>query len=141
MFKLLVDECLSPELVDLAVRAGHVESTCVRNRNWLGIKDHVLMQHVIEHDFTLVTRNSRDFRGPQGGPLGGLHQSAEIHAGLVCLNSEGHMDIDLQCTLFEIALQQLAGYGDLVNQALEISERQDGSIHVVRYEIPRSSIR
>lgn len=30
-FKLLVDECLSPELVTMAVEAGHVESTCLRD--------------------------------------------------------------------------------------------------------------
>ncbi len=28
-FRFLIDECLSPELVQLAVAAGHLESTCV----------------------------------------------------------------------------------------------------------------
>lgn len=37
--RLLIDECLSPELVQLAVAAGHVGSTCVRNRGWSGVKD------------------------------------------------------------------------------------------------------
>lgn len=36
--KLLIDECLSPELVQMAVDAGHGESTCVRNRGWVGKK-------------------------------------------------------------------------------------------------------
>lgn len=30
--RLLIDECLSPDLVDLAIDAGHVESTCLRDR-------------------------------------------------------------------------------------------------------------
>jgi hypothetical protein len=34
--RLLIDECLSPDLVDLAVAAGHVESTCLRDRGLLG---------------------------------------------------------------------------------------------------------
>ena len=54
-FKLLIDECLSPELVDMAFAAGHAESTCVRNRGWLGLNDHQLMRHVVAGDFTLVT--------------------------------------------------------------------------------------
>jgi hypothetical protein len=32
-FRLLIDECLSPELVALAIAAGHVESTCARDRS------------------------------------------------------------------------------------------------------------
>jgi DNA-binding GntR family transcriptional regulator len=37
--RLLIDECLSPELVQLAIDAGHVESSCVRDRGRLGLKD------------------------------------------------------------------------------------------------------
>ncbi len=60
--RLLIDECLSPELVQLAIAAGHVESTCVRDRGRLGLKDWELMAYVIEEDFILVTRNAQDFR-------------------------------------------------------------------------------
>lgn len=61
--RLLIDECLSPELVQLAIDSGHVESTCVRDRGRLGLKDWELMEYVIEEDFILVTRNAQDFRG------------------------------------------------------------------------------
>ena len=47
-------ECLSPDLVDLAVAAGHVESTCLRDRGLLGTQDWTLMKHVLAEDFTLV---------------------------------------------------------------------------------------
>ena len=60
--RLPIDECLSPELVQLAIAAGHVESTCVRDRGRLGLKDWELMAYVIEEDFILVTRNAQDFR-------------------------------------------------------------------------------
>ncbi|HEX7638656.1 MAG TPA: hypothetical protein VF457_09685 [Burkholderiaceae bacterium] len=46
-FKFLIDECLTPELVELAVARGHFESTCVRNRGWAGTKDHVLIRRVV----------------------------------------------------------------------------------------------
>jgi predicted nuclease of predicted toxin-antitoxin system len=49
--RLLIDECLSPELVQLAINAGHVESTSVRDRGRLGLKDWELMEYVIQEDF------------------------------------------------------------------------------------------
>jgi predicted nuclease of predicted toxin-antitoxin system len=57
--RLLIDECLSPELVQLAIDAGHIESACPRDRGRLGIKDWKLMEYVIQEDFILVTRNLR----------------------------------------------------------------------------------
>jgi hypothetical protein len=71
--RLLIDECLSPELAQLAIDAGHVESTCVRDRGRLGIKDWELMEYVIKEDFMLVTRNAQDFRGEGKPNPGGLH--------------------------------------------------------------------
>jgi hypothetical protein len=49
--RLLIDECLSPELAQLAIEAGHVESTSVRDRGRLGLKDWELMEYVIQEDF------------------------------------------------------------------------------------------
>ena len=136
MLRFLVDECLSPELVSMAVLAGHVESTCVRDRGLAGTKDWKLIEHVVAGDFTLVTHNAVDFRG--GGPpnLGGEHAKQPIHAGLVCLNSVHTMDLQRQLDLFQIALDELATMDDLVNQALEVFEEADGSVEVVIYDIP-----
>lgn len=71
-FHLWIDECLSPELVELAVAAGHVESTCSRDRGRLGISDWELLAHVIGGNFTLVTHNARDLRGKGPERPGGL---------------------------------------------------------------------
>ena len=139
-FKLLIDECLSPELVDMAVAAGHVEATCVRNRGWLGAKDHELMRFVVAADFTLVTHNARDFRGPAEGPPSGLHSKERIHAGLICLNAHEPMDIERQRALFEFALVELVTMDDLINRALEVSEAPDGSISITLYEIPQAGM-
>ncbi len=86
-FRLLIDECLSPALAQMAVAAGHVESTCVRNRGWAGTKDWQRIDFIVANDYTLVTHNSVDFRGQGPGNLGGEHAKQPIHAGLICLNS------------------------------------------------------
>jgi predicted nuclease of predicted toxin-antitoxin system len=52
---LLIDECLSPELAQLVIDAGHVESTTVRDRGRLGLKGWELMEYVLQEDFILVT--------------------------------------------------------------------------------------
>ena len=62
MTKFLIDEGLSPTLVQLARERGHGESTHV---NWLGLRgetDWGLMPRIIEGDFTFVTNNAKDFR-------------------------------------------------------------------------------
>jgi predicted nuclease of predicted toxin-antitoxin system len=135
----LIDECLSPELVLMAVKAGHVESTCVRDRGLAGTKDWKLIEYVVAGDFTLVTHNSVDFRG--GGPsmLGGEHAKQRIHAGLVCLNSVHTLDLQRQLDLFQIALDELKAMEDLVNKALEVFEEEDGSIEIALYDIPDAS--
>lgn len=138
-FRLLIDECLSPELVQLAVAAGHVESTCVRNRGWSGTKDWQLIEYVVANDYTLVTHNSVDFRGQGPGNLGGEHAKQPIHAGLVCLNSALVMDLERQLDLFQLVLRELASMNDLVNQALEVFESENGTVELEIYEIPEPS--
>lgn len=135
-FRLLIDECLSPELARLAVQAGHVESTCVRDRGWTGTKDWKLIAYVVECDYTLVTCNSADFRGGGPGNLGGEHAKQPIHAGLVCLNSVHVMDLSRQRALFQLALDAIASVDNLVNQALDVFELEDGTVHVAIYDIP-----
>lgn len=134
--RFLIDECLSPELVQMAVKAGHIGSTCVRNRGLSGAKDWQLIEYVVAGDFTLVTNNSVDFRGAGPVKLGGEHAKQPIHAGLVCLNSVHILDLQRQIDLFQIALDEMSAMDDLVNQALEVFEQEDGSVEVVTYDIP-----
>lgn len=136
MLKLLIDECLSPELVDMAIAAGYMGSTCVRDRGLAGAKDWQLIEFAVGEDFTLVTHNSADFRGRIAGKPGGLHAKQSIHAGLICLNSVHVMHLNRQRDLFDLVLTELGTYSDLVNQAIEIFEAEDGSVTVVGYAIP-----
>lgn len=136
-FKFLIDECLSPVLGKMAVKRGCYESTCVRDRGWQGTPDRELMKKVLAEDFTLVTNNSVDFRGGGPGNLGGHHAKAEVHNGLICLNAETGLDLDLQRALFAAALDLIDQEGlDLVNQALELFLLADGTLEYAIYGIP-----
>lgn len=135
-FRFLIDECLSPELAQMAIQAGYVESTCVRDRGLSGTKDWKLIEYVIAGDFTLVTHNAIDFRGAGPAAPGGLHSRQAVHAGLVCLSSVHAMDLQRQRDLFQIVLDELGALSDLVNQALEACEQEDGSVEVVIYALP-----
>jgi hypothetical protein len=135
-YKFLIDECLTPQLAVIARQLGHHESTCVRDRGWSGLKDYELIKLVMAEDFTLVTRNSVDFRGNGPGQLGGLHAEETVHAGLVCLNYEGSLHLALQVKLFKQVLLDLSTMPDLVNKAYEVHHCLDGSTESIIYEIP-----
>lgn len=134
--KFLIDECLSPELVKRAHARGHGESSHVV---WLGrggAKDWELRPIILDGDWTFVTRNAVDFRGPASAPGSrGQYAGVSIHAGLVCLDGPDGLDLDMQLELFEQALDELSADGDLVNQVLEIVA-DDQALHVRRYRLP-----
>ncbi len=135
--KLLIDECLSPELAKLACAAGHGESSHVVWMGLSGWKDWELKPVILDGDWTFVTKNSVDFRGPASRPGSrGQYADVAIHAGLICLNGPEGMDLDMQIELFEQALEEIAADGDLVNMVLDITLENDDQIHIRRYALP-----
>jgi len=135
--KLLIDECLSPELAKLAQQRGHDESSHIVWLGKSGWKDWSLKPVILDGDWTFVTKNSTHFRGPANEPGSkGQYADVAIHAGLICLNGPEGMDLDLQLELFEIALDEV-GNGDLVNEVLEIILGENDEVHVLRYALPR----
>jgi hypothetical protein len=46
------------------------------------------------------------------------------------------MALERQCDLFQLVLEELATRSDLVNQALEVFEQDDGSAVIEVYDIP-----
>lgn len=90
----------------------------------------------VRENYTLVTHNAVDFRGGGAHRLGSTHVRQPIHAGLIFLNSAFSLDLDRQRDLFQVVLAELVQIEDLVNQALEIFERKDGSVELMIYEIP-----
>lgn len=134
--KFLIDECLSPKLVQLARDRGHHESSHVVWVGQGGVQDWNLMIFVIDGDWTLVTKNSYDFRGPvQALGQSGLYQAVELHAGLVCLNGD-NMDRQMQEDLFAAVLDAIGEDGDLINQGMEATPLESGEIEVERYVLP-----
>ena len=135
--KFLIDECLSPELVKLACDRGYGESSHVVWRHLQGKKDWELKPFNLDGDWTFVTRNSVEFRGPSSRPGSrGQYANVEIHAGLVCLNGPDGTDLDAHIEMFEQALDELAGDADLVNQVLEITLDDGEELHTLRYRLP-----
>ena len=136
--KFLVDECLSPELTKLAHARGHGKSSHVVWLGRAGLKDWELRPLILQDDWTFVTKNSVDFRGPADNPGSkGQYTDVALHAGLICLNGPPGMDLDMQLELFEQALDELEADPDLINQVLEITCEED-SLHVRRYHLPAS---
>ena len=140
--KLLVDECLSEELTKLAQRRGHAEASHIAWIGKRGWKDWELKSVILDGDWTFVTRNSVDFRGPRDRPGSkGQYAGVEVHAGLICLNGPPGMDLDLQLEMFEEVLDELDQGGDLVNQVLEISiADSDEEFEVSRYRMPAENV-
>ena len=139
--RFLADECLSQELAKLALARGHFDSSHVAWIGKRGMKDWNLMTVVLDGDWTFVTRNAYDFRGPKDAPGSkGLYGSIELHPGLVCLTAMD-MSLDLQLDLFEIALDELALRPDLINQVLEINAdaADPAECEVRRYSLPVGS--
>jgi hypothetical protein len=66
--KFLIDECLSPELTKHAHTKGHGESSHVVWLGRAGLKDWELKPIILDGDWTFVTKNSVDFRGPAERP-------------------------------------------------------------------------
>ena len=79
--RFLIDENLSPTLVDLARQRGH-EAMAVRDLGLLTAKDWTLLERVQNEDWTLVTNNVGEFRKRYA-------RKTTLHAGVVFL-----VDID-----------------------------------------------
>ncbi|WP_286134156.1 hypothetical protein [Methylobacterium sp. Leaf123] len=124
----------------MAIERGYWNSTSVRRRGLQGTPDWKLLPILMAEDRTLVTKNSVDFRGPADAPGSkGLYGALDLHAGLICLNGPPGMDLDLQKTLFTIALDKLAALdNDLTNRVLDVTlDAEDGDIVLRLYDLPK----
>ena len=135
--KFLIDECLSPDLASLARERGFSESSHVSWLGKAGWKDWELKRFILEQDWTFVTRNSTDFRGPADQPGSkGQYADVPIHAGLICINGPDSMSAEDEAQLFGIVLDEL-GSNEMVNQAIEITlSDEDNGFELVRYALP-----
>ena len=138
MIKFLIDECLSQDLVGVARDRGFMQSSHVAWLGKAGWKDWELKPFILDGDWTFVTRDSVDFRGPVKHPgTRGQYADVAIHAGLVCINGPVGMNLELQCELFSTALDEIRNVDQLVNEVLEVDlETSEAEITIRRYTLP-----
>jgi predicted nuclease of predicted toxin-antitoxin system len=106
--RFLIDECLTPSLVDGAREAGF-EAYHLAHVGGASWPDWRIVAYAIARDMILVTNNATDFRE--------LYQRQEVHPGLVILvPSVGR---ERQIRLFQTAVARLGQFPDLVNKVLE----------------------
>jgi predicted nuclease of predicted toxin-antitoxin system len=74
---ILIDENLSPGLVEVAQARGLVSLSVARMKRLRGRRDHVIARYAIDNDLTLVTNNMVDFEA--------IYRSKEAHPGLIFL--------------------------------------------------------
>ena len=141
MLKFLIDECLSPDLAELARDRGFHSSSHVTWLGKAGWKDWQLRKLIVDEDWTFVTRNSVDFRGPANLPGSkGQYAEAPIHAGLICINGFGKMTAEIETKLFSAVLDQIGAAEELVNEVIEVFLCEDeDKFEIARYLLPNSA--
>jgi hypothetical protein len=138
--KILIDENLSPSLETIAHERGF-QCSHVNHLGKTGQKDWQLKPAILEGDWTFVTNNGIDFRGPAGKPgSSGEYADVRLHAGLVCVNASGGLNLDLQRQLFGFILDELSKNGELVNQVLEVDLHKSGEIELRRRALPKENL-
>ena len=121
--KLLIDECLTTELVGLCHEFGH-EATHVAWVGRQGWKDWSLIGYIVANDYTLVTNNAADFRRE--------HAKLELHAGLIIVVPQ--LVIDELLLVFTHVLRYLEGR-DITNRAVE-ARFSNGVLTIDEYPLP-----
>jgi predicted nuclease of predicted toxin-antitoxin system len=129
--KFLIDECLSPELTDIARDEYGIYATYVP---WLGKpprgqvswKDPDIVDSIAETDFVFVTNNRRDFVGKY------YPRRLEIHNGLIIILQRANLDQEK--AMFRAAMDFIAGMTDTVNKLIEV----DSSLAVSAADWPAS---
>jgi hypothetical protein len=140
LLKILIDENLSPSLTADAQQKGFLCSH-VNHLGKTGTKDWELKRVILEGDWTFVTNNSTDFRGPANEPgSSGEYADVRLHAGLVCIDAPFGLNMGLQRQIFGLILDDLAKNGDLTNQVLQVEVRKDGRVQLERFALPAEDV-
>ena len=136
MQKILIDENLSPSLASLAHDRGF-QCSHVNHLGKGGQKDWQLKSTIIDGNWTFVTNNSIDFRGPANkrGSTG-EYADVRLHAGLVCINAPFGLNLDLQRQIFNLILDDFVENGDLTSQVLEVDLKKNGEVQLRRIALP-----
>ena len=111
--QLLLDEHISPALVSRLAELG-VFSQSVPHVGLTGRPDHVIWHFALQHGFTVVTTNARDFLE---------FLDVEFHPGLIVLRESG-LTREEQWERLKPVIEQIIGTADpdfLLNKLVEIT--------------------
>jgi hypothetical protein len=134
--KILIDENLSPSLADEAQQRGFLCSH-VNHLGKSSWQDWELKRVILDGDWTFVTNNSTDFRGPADEPgSSGEYAGVRLHAGLVCIDAPFGLNLNLQRQIFGLILDDLVKHGDLTNKVLQVDVMKDGRVEIGRFSLP-----
>lgn len=117
MIQFLIDECLTPRLVEVANRFGYVAHH-VQYRDWKSRTDHALLACILDEDLTIVTNNWKDFEP--------MLRRDEVHPGAVVIPNVPRVG---QIDAFELALLAIQTVDpplDMVNLVIDVDE--DGTV-------------
>ena len=120
MIRFLIDECLSPKLVEVANRFGYVAHH-VQYRNWKSKQDEELLGFIRKESLTLVTNNWRDFEP--------MLRREEIHPGAVVIPNVPRAE---QIAALEQALRAIQAAEpplDMVNTVVEVEEANEVRVY------------
>lgn len=123
MIQFLIDECLSPRLVEVANRFGYAAHH-VQYRQWKSKQDDALLGFIRAEDLTIVTNNWKDFAP--------MLRREEVHPGAVVLPN---VPREGQIAAFELALRAIEAVTpplDMVNTVIEVAA--SGEVRV--YPLP-----
>jgi hypothetical protein len=113
------------------------ECSHVNHLGKMGEKDWELKKTILEGDWTFVTNNSVDFRGPFDRPgATGQYADVRLHAGLVCINASGGLNLETQKQLFALILNDFEKNGDLINQVMEVDLNKAWEVGIRRCSLP-----
>lgn len=96
-------------------------------REKMSRKDWELKGFILEGDWTFVTINSVDFRGPRSNPgSSGEYAGVVLHAGLICFNVPDGIRRDAQLEMLDAAIQLIEEYsGEIINMLIKITLEDD----------------
>jgi predicted nuclease of predicted toxin-antitoxin system len=126
LIRLLLDEHISPSLVRKLGEKG-VYAEAVAHVGLSGATDEQIWKYALEHDFTVVTSNARDFI---------CLLNVELHPGLIVLR-EGGLTRDEQWERLKPVVHDILRSSDdnlLLNKLVEISAPDEWETR----EIPKS---
>jgi len=102
-----------------------------------GAKDWNLKRIILDGDWTFLTANNVDFRGPADAPgSAGEYADVLLHAGLICISTDGPLNRAGQQAVFRALLDELDLRGDLTNSVLEVKVHASSNITFRIYRLP-----